>query len=156
MKRALLIISGGRCEYFIREFESIKRKQLSYKYRIIVSVENIGLSDCMKNYLKVNFRRVNHLFYHEQKHLHDKKLVKVAKHFKYALTVAFLKLKYNICIVLEDDLIIKGDFFSYFLQTEKLFLNDHSIFAINSMNHHSHKNITFNSYNLYRMEAYNT
>lgn len=57
---------------------------------------------------------------------------------------------------MEDDLVIKGDFFSYFLQTEKIFLNDNSIFAINSMNHHSHKNISFSTYNLYRMDAFNT
>lgn len=155
MKRAILIISGGRCEYFIKQFESLKCNQLTKRYKIIISVEKVGLSKCMNDYLNVNLKKIDHYFIHEQNQEHASKLVKIAKHYKFAFKKAFLILKYDICIVMEDDLIIKGDFYSYFLQTEKLFLNDRSIFAINSMNPHSHKNISFNSYNFYRMEAFN-
>lgn len=110
----------------------------------------------MKKYLKMNEKEIDYLFIHHNRNTQVSKFMKVNYHFKFAFQKVFSELKFDICIVLEDDLIVTGDFFSYFLQSEKLILNDQSIFSINGMNHHSHKDISFSSYNFYRMEAFNT
>lgn len=156
IKRSLLIMAGGRCSYLQTEMLAIFNTTLYTSYDIIVSVELAMYDDCIKDFLKEHSSKIKHILYHNYTLESTRKLTKIANHYKFAFYNVFKRLNYNICIVMEDDLKVIGDFFSYFLQLERVFLNDHTIFSINSMNHHSHRETAFNSYHIYRMESYNS
>lgn len=128
----------------------------SKRYDIIVSVDEGGLSECINNTLANYSEIISHIFYNRNSKIINRKLTKLSNHYKHANNFVCNTLKYDLWIVLEDDLLLLGDFFSYFTQMEKLFLNDRSIFIINSHNHHSHKDVAYNPYHFYRMEAFNT
>ncbi|KAI9342673.1 GNT-I family-domain-containing protein [Obelidium mucronatum] len=59
---------------------------------------------------------------------------KLATHYKWALAKVFSNKSYNNVIILEDDMEISPDFFSYFEETLPLLYSDPTLFCISSWN----------------------
>ncbi|CAI5445954.1 unnamed protein product [Caenorhabditis angaria] len=63
--------------------------------------------------------------------------VYLSNHYKNALQYFFDENQFETVIIIEDDLMIAPDFFSYFLATKKLLLNDPTLLCVSAWNDNS-------------------
>ncbi|RDD42830.1 Alpha-1,3-mannosyl-glycoprotein 2-beta-N-acetylglucosaminyltransferase, partial [Trichoplax sp. H2] len=67
---------------------------------------------------------------------------KIARHYKWALDQVFNVLNYETVIIVEDDLDVAADFFSYFQATRHLMEKDKSIWCVSAWNDNGRKELT--------------
>ncbi|XP_065191187.1 alpha-1,3-mannosyl-glycoprotein 2-beta-N-acetylglucosaminyltransferase-like [Sycon ciliatum] len=59
---------------------------------------------------------------------------KISRHYKFALTEVFEKMKYETVVIVEDDLDISEDFFDYMAAGERLMAQDKSLWCVSAWN----------------------
>ncbi|EDV29303.1 uncharacterized protein TRIADDRAFT_19831, partial [Trichoplax adhaerens] len=81
---------------------------------------------------------------------------KIARHYKWALDQVFNVLNYETVIIVEDDLDVAADFFSYFQATRHLMEKDKSIWCVSAWNDNGRKELTMSpgTERLYRSDFF--
>lgn len=79
---------------------------------------------------------------------------KISAHYRFVLEKMLDELKYENIIILEDDMEISPDFFSYFTETSKLLQEDESIFTISAWNDNGQRQFVKDSGSLYRTDVF--
>jgi beta-1,2-N-acetylglucosaminyltransferase len=82
------------------------------------------------------------------------KNARISQHYKASLTATFnIYPEAKYAIVLEEDLDVSPDFFSYFSQTLRLLEEDSSVYCVSAWNDQGYEHTTANLSKLYRVET---
>ncbi|TYK23280.1 alpha-1,3-mannosyl-glycoprotein 2-beta-N-acetylglucosaminyltransferase isoform X1 [Cucumis melo var. makuwa] len=156
---AVVIMACNRADYLERTIKSVLKYQttVASKYPVFVSqdgsnpeVKNKALSYDQLAYMQ-------HLDYAEVETERPGELIayyKIARHYKWALDQLFYKHNFSRVIILEDDMEIAPDFFSYFEAAAILLDKDKTIMAVSSWNDNGQKQFVHDSYVLYRSDFF--
>eukprot|EP01084_Bolivina_argentea_P169305 293510_1 len=79
---------------------------------------------------------------------------KISAHYKWALNKILIELNYKKLIILEEDMDISTDFFSYFYNLSPLLDIDKSIYCISAWNDYGQNNLVNNPYSLHRTDVF--
>lgn len=79
---------------------------------------------------------------------------KISAHYKWALNYLFSELNYDQVILLEDDMQLAPDFFTYFHKASKLMSVDSSIYCISAWNDHGQREYVHDAKQLYRTDIF--
>ncbi|XP_065884619.1 alpha-1,3-mannosyl-glycoprotein 2-beta-N-acetylglucosaminyltransferase-like isoform X2 [Dysidea avara] len=81
---------------------------------------------------------------------------KISRHFKWALTQMFEVMNYNYVVIVEDDLDIASDFFSYMSSLRPLLDEDPTVWCVSAWNDNGKKEFIYTSANklLYRSDFF--
>eukprot|EP00485_Elphidium_margaritaceum_P012860 CAMPEP_0202708008 /NCGR_PEP_ID=MMETSP1385-20130828/20273_1 /ASSEMBLY_ACC=CAM_ASM_000861 /TAXON_ID=933848 /ORGANISM="Elphidium margaritaceum" /LENGTH=523 /DNA_ID=CAMNT_0049366871 /DNA_START=226 /DNA_END=1794 /DNA_ORIENTATION=- len=79
---------------------------------------------------------------------------KISAHYRYAFEFIFDKLNYDQLIVLEDDMEIAPDFFTYFSTFGKLMDSDPSILCVSAWNDYGQRTLVYDAKAVYRTDIF--
>lgn len=79
---------------------------------------------------------------------------KISAHYKWALNKLLIDLDYDRIVILEEDMEISPDFFSYFYNLSPLIDIDKSIYCISAWNDNGQKGLVKDSNKLYRTDVF--
>ncbi|KAL4439675.1 hypothetical protein ABPG75_002676 [Micractinium tetrahymenae] len=79
---------------------------------------------------------------------------RIANHYKFILKTMFDCFGFQRVIILEDDMMLAPDFFSYFESTASLLDNDPTLYCISSWNDHGQDRFVRNATQLYRSDFF--
>jgi alpha-1,3-mannosyl-glycoprotein beta-1,2-N-acetylglucosaminyltransferase len=158
----ILIITCNRVEYLKRTLEQVLEKKPTGSNQVSVVVSQDCNDPATSNYLEQQRGKVKII---KQPDLgpiaisdpKEKKMegyYKISRHFKFALKQAFEVLGYEYVIIIEDDLDISSDFFSYFIATKRLLAEDPSIWCVSAWNDNGKDGYVSGSEILYRSDFF--
>ena len=137
-KTALVVICYNRPEYLQRTLNSVLKH---HHKNVDVFVSQDGSHAAVSNTIDAFVSKAKSSTYSlNAEHLHHTNQArgngyeKLAIHFGWILKTLFDERKYNRVILLEDDMEIAPDFFSYFLRMAPLYDSDDTIMAISAFN----------------------
>uniref|UniRef100_A0A803NJ33 Alpha-1,3-mannosyl-glycoprotein 2-beta-N-acetylglucosaminyltransferase n=1 Tax=Cannabis sativa TaxID=3483 RepID=A0A803NJ33_CANSA len=156
---AVVVMACNRADYLERTIKSILKYQTSVasKYPLFVSQDGPDPNVKRKalSYDQVSY--MQHLDYERVETERPGELIayyKIARHYKWALDELFYKHNFSRVIILEDDMEIAPDFFSYFEAAADLLDKDRSIMAVSSWNDNGQKQFVHDPYALYRSDFF--
>ncbi|XP_071715560.1 alpha-1,3-mannosyl-glycoprotein 2-beta-N-acetylglucosaminyltransferase-like [Rutidosis leptorrhynchoides] len=156
---AVVIMACNRADYLERTIKSILKYHDSVASKFPVFVSQDGSKSDVRtkamSYKQLNY--MQHLDYEPVQTERPGELIayyKIARHYKWALDQLFYKHNFNRVIILEDDMEISPDFFSYFEAGADLLDKDKSIMAISSWNDNGQKHFVHDPYTLYRSDFF--
>lgn len=158
----LLIICSHRQDYLKRALEKVIMYHPKSGIPIFISEDGYHGSmqeviDDASNHLKttapsVNLTHVHHPYYNQPE---PNGYHKLSKHFKWAINSAFqFQSTVENVIILEEDLIIAPDFYSYFAATSTLLNSDPSILAVSAWNDNGQNQFVKDETQLYRSDFF--
>ncbi|KGN43345.1 alpha-1,3-mannosyl-glycoprotein 2-beta-N-acetylglucosaminyltransferase [Cucumis sativus] len=156
---AVVIMACNRADYLERTIKSVLKYQTTVASKYPVFVSQDGSNPDVKNkalsYDRLTY--MQHLDYAEVETERPGELIayyKIARHYKWALDQLFYKHNFSRVIILEDDMEIAPDFFSYFEAAAILLDKDKTIMAVSSWNDNGQKQFVHDSYVLYRSDFF--
>ncbi|KAL5562327.1 hypothetical protein UlMin_032074, partial [Ulmus minor] len=141
---AVVVMACNRADYLERTIKSILKyqKAVASKYPLFVSQDG---SDPNVKSKALSFDQLTYMQHLDFKPVETERpgeviaYYKIARHYKWALDELFYKHKFSRVIILEDDMEIAPDFFSYFEAAAALLDKDKSIMAVSSWNDNGQK-----------------
>lgn len=136
-KIALLLMTYNRQQYLQKTMDSVLKYAPRDDFPIIISQD--GDAEGMAQFIRESYVDTG-IAMHIQNHPrvdHKEKLSSyyyIADHFKFALGKAFDVLKFDTVVILEDDMEIAPDFFSYFHSLAPLLHSDSSLLCVSAWN----------------------
>ena len=158
----LLIICANRQDYLKRTLEKVISYHPQSGIPILISEDGfhrsmqdvIGDATSHLNNIApgVNLTHVHHPFYNQPA---PNGYHKLSRHFKWAIDSAFqFQPSVDNVIVLEEDLIIAPDFYSYFAATSSLLASDPSLLAVSAWNDNGQSHFVKDEKQLYRSDFF--
>jgi len=158
----LLIICATRQDYLKRTLEKVIMYHPKSGIPILISEDGFHRSmqsviDDATNQLHniapdVNLTHVHHPFYNKPA---PNGYHKLSRHFKWAIDNAFqFQSTIENVIILEEDLIIAPDFYSYFAATSSLLSSDPSLLAVSAWNDNGQGHFVKDEKQLYRSDFF--
>ncbi|PON89904.1 Glycosyl transferase [Trema orientale] len=156
---AVVVMACNRADYLERTIKSILKYQTSVasKYPLFVSQDGSDPNVRSKALSYDQLTYMQHLDYERVQPERPGELIayyKIARHYKWALDELFYKHNFSRVIILEDDMEIAPDFFSYFEAAAALLDKDKSIMAVSSWNDNGQKQFVQDPYVLYRSDFF--
>ncbi|PON75240.1 Glycosyl transferase [Parasponia andersonii] len=156
---AVVIMACNRADYLERTIKSILKYQTSVasKYPLFVSQDGSDPNVRSKALSYDQLTYMQHLDFERVQPERPGELIayyKIARHYKWALDELFYKHNFSRVIILEDDMEIAPDFFSYFEAAAALLDKDKSIMAVSSWNDNGQKQFVQDPYVLYRSDFF--
>ncbi|KAG7011814.1 Alpha-1,3-mannosyl-glycoprotein 2-beta-N-acetylglucosaminyltransferase [Cucurbita argyrosperma subsp. argyrosperma] len=162
---AVVIMACNRADYLDKTIKSVLNCVILFRYQTPVAskypvfVSQDGSNPDVKK-KALSFDRLaymQHLDYGEVETERPGELIayyKIARHYKWALDQLFYIHKFSRVIILEDDMEIAPDFFSYFEAAAMLLDKDKTIMAVSSWNDNGQKQFVHDPYLLYRSDFF--
>ncbi|XP_071691383.1 alpha-1,3-mannosyl-glycoprotein 2-beta-N-acetylglucosaminyltransferase-like isoform X2 [Rutidosis leptorrhynchoides] len=136
---AVVIMACNRADYLERTIKSILKYHDAVALKFPVFVSQDGSNSDVRT-KALSYKQLNYMQHLDYEPVHTERLgeiiayYKIARHYKWALDKLFYKHNFNRVVILEDDMEISPDFFSYFEAGADLLDKDQSIMAISSWN----------------------
>lgn len=158
----LLIICMSRQDYLKRTLDNVVKYHPKAGLPILISEDGYhrSMDDVIDEATRqlssmapdVNVTHVHHPFHDEPS---PNGYYRLSKHFKWAINAAF-QFHENVenVIILEEDLVISPDFFSYFSATSSLLSSDPSLLAISAWNDNGQSQFVKDEKQLYRSDFF--
>lgn len=156
---AVVIMACNRADYLERTIESVLKYQSSVASRYPLFVSQDG-SDASVRSKALSYKMLTYMQHLDYEPVHTERpgeliaYYKIARHYKWALDELFYKHNFSRVIILEDDMEIAPDFFSYFEAAATLLDSDKSIMAVSSWNDNGQKQFVHDPYMLYRSDFF--
>ncbi|XP_042861866.1 uncharacterized protein LOC122247006 isoform X1 [Penaeus japonicus] len=143
----ILIITGGRIHYLFRLLYSMG-KQPGVRRDLILLVTDGYNTDVAK---MADILRIT-LLVHRPEGVNP---ARISRNLRFGLFNAIKKFpEADKFIVLEDDLILSPDFYSYMQQTSWILENDPTVYCVSAFNHLSYAHTAYDVKQLYRAHSY--
>ncbi|KAK9802802.1 hypothetical protein WJX73_008081 [Symbiochloris irregularis] len=145
---AVVIITFNRPAYLQKHLESVlsvhrRHPEHRERFPLFVSQDGTpaheGVANMSKSYASQGIRYMHHLELEPPKTLtkkENKAYYRIANHYKFIMETFFDCFKYPRLILLEDDMELAPDFFTYFEATAPLLDSDPSLYCVSSWNDH--------------------
>ena len=148
----VLLMTYNRPDYLKRAFASILKANASRSiHPIIISPDG---DDVETAALIESWRAEGVIYWKHDKQQQGEPCAKLAAHFGAALSKVFDTMNFNKVIVLEDDLEIAPDFFSYFEATASLIDSDASLLCVSAWNDNGNVDLVSDSTAIYRSDIF--
>ncbi|XP_078445822.1 alpha-1,3-mannosyl-glycoprotein beta-1,2-N-acetylglucosaminyltransferase [Wolffia australiana] len=158
-KAAVVIMACNRPDYLERTVQSVLRYHgpVASKYPLFISQDgtNEGVKRKALSYRQITY--MQHLDFRPVQTERPGELIayyKIAGHYKWALDKLFFNHNFSRVVILEDDMEIAPDFFSYFEAAADLLDNDKTIMAVSSWNDNGQKQFVHDTKALYRSDFF--
>ncbi|CAA7410685.1 unnamed protein product [Spirodela intermedia] len=156
---AVVIMACNRPDYLERTIQSILKyhRSVASKFPLFISQDgtNQGVKSKALSYNQITY--MQHLDFgpvHPERPGELIAYYKIASHYKWALDELFFKHNFSRVVILEDDMEIAPDFFSYFEAAATLLDNDKTIMAVSSWNDNGQMQFVHDPKALYRSDFF--
>lgn len=152
-KIPVIIFAYNRADYLKRTLNNIL-KYATEEFPIFVSQD--GHDQDVTNVIQ-SFKEVTHL-HHTQRKTPQKIFSQsenevyyfISQHYEFGLRNIFEDHKFSSVIILEDDIEVSPDFFSYFRNTKRLLEEDPTLFCVSAWNDNGREGLVTDPLQLYR------
>ncbi|XP_064104222.1 protein O-linked-mannose beta-1,2-N-acetylglucosaminyltransferase 1-like [Macrobrachium nipponense] len=141
----IVILAGNRTKYFYRLLKQVLDQPGVHIDHLLVSVDG-ALLETLK------FLELFPLKYkvHQPEGTHN---ARISRHMRFALYSALNILHFDKFIVLEDDLILSPDFYSYMQQTSAILDRDPTVYCVSAYSHFSYEHTAFDESRISRVHS---
>ncbi|XP_068221015.1 protein O-linked-mannose beta-1,2-N-acetylglucosaminyltransferase 1-like isoform X2 [Palaemon carinicauda] len=141
----IVILTGNRTRYFYRLLKQVLEQPGVTCDHLFVSVDG-------ENFETVKLLELFPLKYkvHQPEGTFN---ARISRHMRFALYSAMNTLPFDKFIVLEDDLIISPDFYSYMQQTSVILDRDETVYCVNAYSHFSYEHTAYDDSRLNRAHS---
>lgn len=147
----ILVMSCNRADYLKTTLSNLFKYRPSENFPIIIS-QGCGDS-AVANFLKDEYgNNVVALQHHRKEGVQP--YFAIAQHYGWALSQIFSVMNYDSVIIVEDDLEISVDFFSYFIATYPILRSDPSLYCVSSWNDNGMGEVVRDPKAIYRTEVF--
>nr|XP_043625239.1 alpha-1,3-mannosyl-glycoprotein 2-beta-N-acetylglucosaminyltransferase-like [Erigeron canadensis]XP_043625240.1 alpha-1,3-mannosyl-glycoprotein 2-beta-N-acetylglucosaminyltransferase-like [Erigeron canadensis] len=156
---AVVIMACNRADYLERTINSIFKYHGSVASKFPVFVSQDGSNSDVRT-KALSYKELTYMQHLDYEPVHTERpgeliaYYKIARHYKWALDQLFYKHNFKRVIILEDDMEIAPDFFTYFEAGADLLDKDKSIMAISSWNDNGQRQFVHDPYALYRSDFF--
>uniref|UniRef100_A0A7S4DZD4 alpha-1,3-mannosyl-glycoprotein 2-beta-N-acetylglucosaminyltransferase n=1 Tax=Lotharella globosa TaxID=91324 RepID=A0A7S4DZD4_9EUKA len=156
---ALVIVAHNRPEYLSQSLKSVLECAGSELFHIYVSLDSPNDAPKMENAIKriANGRQsvtVLRMTPISTTAFERSGIGRISRHHEFALEQGFMTHSHSHVIILEEDLLVAPDFFSYFMQASKLLALDSSLFCISAWNDNGLGSVAQDKKRLYRTDYF--
>jgi len=156
---ALLVITYIRAEALNRSLTYVFRHLNGAPIDVIISqdADDSHVSNIIRDFNHLH--NLTHIQHKDRIPPHDLKAGEIvgyyyiSQHYSFALSYVF-KQGYDYVIILEEDLEIAPDFFSYFLKTRELLDKDKTLYCVSAWNDNGRNSLVRNKEQLYRTDIF--
>ncbi|XP_064103199.1 protein O-linked-mannose beta-1,2-N-acetylglucosaminyltransferase 1-like isoform X2 [Macrobrachium nipponense] len=143
----IVVITGGRTRYLYRLLENIGQQD-DVRKDLILLVSDGALKDVS---LLAEVLGIQVMIHRPE----GKGPARVSRNLRFALFSALKRFpEADKFIIMEDDLVLSPDFYSYMQQTGWLLEHDPTLYCVSGFNHLSYPHTSFDSTRLYRVDSY--
>eukprot|EP00455_Lapot_gusevi_P026056 TRINITY_DN2748_c0_g1_i2.p1 TRINITY_DN2748_c0_g1~~TRINITY_DN2748_c0_g1_i2.p1 ORF type:complete len:455 (+),score=83.81 TRINITY_DN2748_c0_g1_i2:75-1439(+) len=157
---AILVFTFNRAESLKRTLQSVLKNRPEKGYPLFISQD--GNDEGVANVIR-SFPQATHLHFNfagpklkpgEALQPHFLSYYKIASHYEFGLGQIFDQYGFKKLIILEDDMDVAPDFFSYFRSTAPLLDQDPTLFCVSAWNDNGHEKLVFDPTRLYRTDVF--
>eukprot|EP00727_Mastigamoeba_balamuthi_P004113 m51a1_g137 putative alpha- -mannosyl-glycoprotein 2-beta-n-acetylglucosaminyltransferase-like (436) ;mRNA; r:448473-450063 len=155
----VLVITCKRTEYLQRSLDSLIERRPrggSVEFPIIVSrdCDHQPVADLLDTRYKDQVIHLKHVSVQPKAGSKEEQYGAIARHYGWALSQVFDKLGYSAAIIVEEDMEVSVDFFSYFAAMLKVLREDKTVWCVSSWNDNGLEDLVGDSEAVYRSDFF--